>query len=499
LQPLHIIGSSTYTNFRIQYSNTSQLIDIGAQAGDSFYFYGYTDIPLRFAANSTNVMWVTANGTAGSGDGKVGIRTSSPGAYLHVNGSGTAAGTKICRVTQGAGTGQQVTDGFFDPFCINSSDNNLTMGFGVDTTVNRAGYINVAENGSVRNLHLLPRGGNVYTPGFVGIGTTSPLAPLHVNNNARVDPGNVGYTWFSVSNTSTLSYSAPPANAADNDVSIYTSKRVLSTAFIAYSDIRIKDNIVDIDDGNALSVLRQIQPKTYGYIDKFQKGNQNVIGFIAQDVKAVLPKAVSIIKYTIPNFYTLCQISSTDASNIMLLTSPIDLSWNALHDACGNVCVDTNRNASSDASGNKHFKIRLYDKDNNEMDVMTVNIVDTKNVLIDITDKNISQGTYFLYGQEVDNFHSLDKMAIFTVATAALQEVDRKQQADANQLQAQSLQIQEQAVQIQTQAERISTLETQNTSLSNTVVSLTQQNSDLQSQLALLQADVMKIKKLFNL
>jgi hypothetical protein len=36
----------------------------------------------------------------------------------------------------------------------------------------------------------------------------------------------------------------------------------------------------------------------------------------------------------------------------------------------------------------------------------------------------------FVYGQEVDDFNYLKKESIFTIATAALQEVDRQQQAD---------------------------------------------------------------------
>ena len=36
----------------------------------------------------------------------------------------------------------------------------------------------------------------------------------------------------------------------------------------------------------------------------------------------------------------------------------------------------------------------------------------------------------FVYGQQVDDFVFLKKESIFTVATAALQEVDRQQQAD---------------------------------------------------------------------
>jgi hypothetical protein len=35
-----------------------------------------------------------------------------------------------------------------------------------------------------------------------------------------------------------------------------------------------------------------------------------------------------------------------------------------------------------------------------------------------------------VYGQEVNDFHTLNKDAIWTVATAALQEVDRQLQAE---------------------------------------------------------------------
>ena len=45
---------------------------------------------------------------------------------------------------------------------------------------------------------------------------------------------------------------------------------------------------------------------------------------------------------------------------------------------------------------------------------------------------NVEEDKYkiFIYGQEINDFHNLEKNAIFTVATAALQEVDRQQQAD---------------------------------------------------------------------
>jgi hypothetical protein len=203
------------------------------------------------------------------------------------------------------------------------------------------------------------------------------------------------------------------------------------------SDRRIKTNIVDINDEQALHTLRLIKPKTYDYIDITERGKYNVIGFIAQEIQEIIPNAITLTTKFVPNFYTNCQITKTDASNILLVSSPIDLSWNPLHDACGNAFVDSQGNACSDASGNKVFNVRIQSKID-EYDCKTTSILDTKNFLIDISGSKfldasgncIIQDINLLYGQEVDDFHYLDKNAIFTVVTAAVQDIDRKQVLD---------------------------------------------------------------------
>ena len=215
---------------------------------------------------------------------------------------------------------------------------------------------------------------------------------------------------------------------------------------MAFSDTRIKDNIVDIDDEQALQTLRLIKPKTYGYVDKYKRGNENVIGFIAQEIKEILPKAVTITKDYIPNLYTKCTVSATDSSSILLVTSPIDLSWCPSHDSSGNAFIEAAGNACSDDFGNKQFNIRLYDKSNNEIKCKTTAILDKRRFMMDISGSkfldasgNIAldkDGEYFLHGQEVDDFHQLDKNAIFTVVTAAIQDIDRHQQTDAAKIQA---------------------------------------------------------------
>jgi hypothetical protein len=255
-------------------------------------------------------------------------------------------------------------------------------------------------------------------------------------------------------------------NYSGNLISLICAGSVKSGGpFITTSDKRIKNNIVDINDSHALSILRQIKPKTYEYVDKVQRGYDSVIGFIAQEIKEILPKAVTITKDYIPNFYKNCVISTTDASNIVLVTSPFDLSWNPLHDHSGNAFVDAAGNACSDADGNKFFNVKLYDQSNNEIMCKTTNVLDKQSFLMDVTGSKMvdasgnlvleKDGEYFLYGQEVDDFHALDKNAIFTVVTAAVQDIDRivqeskqKQEADAARIAALESQIAAQQAQI---------------------------------------------------
>ena len=309
-------------------------------------------------------------------------------------------------------------------------------------------------NGTITGNQL-----SILNSGNVGIGTTAPGYPLHIRNGANkyVQFGahyyisSIGYNSVGTQYDWNTGFINIYTGLYVQDGGIYTDWGVNALVLYAFSDERIKTNIVDIDDGNALSILRQIQPKTYDYVDKIHRGNANVIGFIAQEVKAILPNAVSITKDYIPNFMTLCQVSATDETNIVLVTSPIDLSWNPLHDACGNAFVDADGNACSDASGNKIFKVKLYDQSNNLINCKTTSILDKRSFLMDVTDSKMvdasgnlvleADGGYFLHGQEVDDFHNLDKQAIFTVVTAAVQDMDRKQQADEVQIQAQEAKI----------------------------------------------------------
>ena len=87
---------------------------------------------------------------------------------------------------------------------------------------------------------------------------------------------------------------------------------IRAAGIVVLSDRRIKSNVVDIHDTTALDQIRQLKPKYYEYVDKVKRGSSSVIGFIAQDVKEVLPRAVSVADGDIPNIYETATISSSN-------------------------------------------------------------------------------------------------------------------------------------------------------------------------------------------
>lgn len=203
-----------------------------------------------------------------------------------------------------------------------------------------------------------------------------------------------------------------------NNFAIFTFGSVLITGGFygvnswTQSDKRIKMNIQTIDDELALTKLRLLNPCTYKYKDKVEvRHEHDVEGFIAQEVKEVLPYAVSTVEKFIPNIYTNCSYE-IDGSGNKIITIPD---------------YDT-VNLEVDASGNFFPELRIYDETNVQTEAVITKIVSSNSLQIETTEKLPNE--IFVYGQKVDNFHSLHKDNIFTIATAALQELDRQLQAE---------------------------------------------------------------------
>jgi hypothetical protein len=259
-----------------------------------------------------------------------------------------------------------------------------------------------------------------YDTGNVGIGTTTPGAFLDVNGTSAVNSYSSAVRRFFNYAGSNFTSSV----GGWSGFSIRASHSIgTSGYFVAHggtwqaSDSRIKTNINDVTDASALEKLRLLEPKTYTYIDTNEQGDTTVYGFIAQEVSNVFPEAVKISENVIPNIYELSNVSD---SNVITFTN-----------------FNTSDLLTSNVTSKIHVKT-IYDK----VERLTLDeVIDAKSIRVkedltnmigsvDDTGNVVSGNQVFVMGQEVDNFNILKKEYIFTIATAALQEVDRQLQAE---------------------------------------------------------------------
>jgi hypothetical protein len=247
--------------------------------------------------------------------------------------------------------------------------------------------------------------------GNIGIGTNNPGFRLEVVGNNTTDAGTFSAYYLGGSGVST--YGGPWTNTSAK----FTGNVWCTTNFITNSDVRIKEDIQDINDDTALQSILSIEPKTYKYVDKLERGDKKVYGFIAQQVKEIIPEIVSIQIFYIPNIYSVADYNS----NVITLSSqPTKVV----------IKVDD--------------KIKCYDKDNKELLVEVIEVID--DLTFRIKDIEYSDTEIFVYGTEVDDFHTLNKDYIFTLNVCATQELYRR--------------IEAQSLLIKSQDDRIKDLET---------------------------------------
>jgi hypothetical protein len=217
-----------------------------------------------------------------------------------------------------------------------------------------------------------------------------------------------------------------------------------ATTFNATSDKRIKANIIDIS-GSSLDLLRKINPKEYTII-----GNKKPrYGFIAQEVKQHIPRSVELTTDYIPSIYenafvkgntiTLINKSTTDISNCKLKLR--DISNGEIIVNVAHIQDDKTIYISEDISKER---LTCMDICGNNLDKHINNgkVVYKKGP--QIYTGEVKQGL-FVYGIEVNDFHSINHDTIWTIAVGATKEMD--------------VQLQEARQTIKSLEERISAIE----------------------------------------
>jgi hypothetical protein len=282
------------------------------------------------------------------------------------------------------------------------------------STITTSNDITINLGATVGNAITIKADGTSSGDLGIGIGTTDPKAKIHISGDYSgygvLNSGANKYFSADISTTS-LRYNSSDTQSLQG-TSLYADDNIITARYFAshqnttFSDRRIKKEIVDIEDSSALDTIRLIKPKQYKYVDTVMNTSDPVWGFIAQECAEVLPYSTVVMNKAVPNVFELKAYSNG------ILYLPVTGLLN-------------------DNEGNLIKKLLLKVNGDKEKDVTIKDILEDGVTLEEtLSEGDIVEGNVFVYGQYVDDFHVLKKDSIFTVAVAAVQEIDRRQTTD---------------------------------------------------------------------
>ncbi|WP_165372233.1 tail fiber domain-containing protein [Emticicia agri] len=306
-----------------------------------------------------------------SGGGYVGINTFSPANLLQI---GSMGGTGYAGNDIAFGNGSNVTG-------ISQTNAALTIATTTDVVFR-------ANN----NTTQVGIGG-----GRVGINTLTPRGPLDVASYSNTAPLSVAYFFRSSSTgnpvvSSNSSYVAP--------ISIYADNGVLSTAFVAISDARIK-NIIGISSSvKDLETVKTLHITDYTMKDHLQHGTKTYKKVIAQQVEKVYPQAVTHITDVVPDIYALAEKAVFDEKNKTLQ------------------CL---------LEKNYELKIgEILQFIHPEKGKLKAEVIEVSDNSFTVKDWQYPTDKIFVYGREVNDFRSVDYEALSMLGISAIQQLAKE-------------------------------------------------------------------------
>ncbi|MEZ4849532.1 MAG: tail fiber domain-containing protein [Bacteroidia bacterium] len=269
---------------------------------------------------------------------------------------------------------------------------------GIEVSSGGYNYLIYGENG---DLHLRKASETnqlvLDVNGRIGIGTDNPTqAKVVINGSVS---SSLSYGWL---NSSGNTGGAGSPNT--NPYSLYANERIAASEFNAHSDMRIK-NIQGTSNANEdLATLMQIQVTDYTLRDTIAKGKTPQKKVIAQQVADVYPQAVSKnLTEVIPDIYQRAEVKD---GWIMLAT---------------------------DLKPGERVKIITE----NGSDIYEVSMVENNRFQVAESETGTMETeTVFVYGREVNDFHTVDYEALSMLNVSATQEQQRVIEAQKSEIEA---------------------------------------------------------------
>jgi len=301
--------------------------------------------------------------------------------------------------------GTTVPTGYIAGSNLNFNNNtlNLSNTWSVPVTVTgdvssgtiRSGYILVNGNSYIGSLS------NNFSTGFNGLNVTgtSQFGSMAVTNPTSTTVPLTVSAFLTSTGVSTSSYSATngylglsglSTNTTATLTASFASGIALSGEIDVTSDKRNKKDIQPINQDLALDSLIRLEPVKFTWIDNVLHSQEPVNGFIAQDVKSTFPEAVTSDK-------------STFVADIYKLV-PFEIKDNL---------VSVNENLHMGDT------VRCYVGDTFE-DVKVLN-----NGILQVTKPEWQhESQVFLYGKQVNDFHTLEPEQLIALNAAAIQKLN---------------------------------------------------------------------------
>ena len=280
------------------------------------------------------------------------------------------------------------------------------------------------NNQSVRHGEI----GNGTSREFTGITETGETGSNHTHSLDITPEGSITYSGLSTSSSATSGNSG--GSGSHNNLQPYIvlnyfikvtkeSNRYNTTLT---SDIRVKCNINAINSKDAIEAIRLLQPKRYEYIDRNMSAFEKHIGFIAQEAKLCIPECVHTKKEFIPNIYSMAKISIISPTTALLtsLQSPVTL-------LIQKELIEHADESIKDTISIKHVKLKIFNRSKTCFYVCCIESIDDYNIMIQTNKENtLVTDDYFVYGQEIQDYHYMNNDAIFSMLVSAFQELDSK-------------------------------------------------------------------------
>jgi hypothetical protein len=181
-----------------------------------------------------------------------------------------------------------------------------------------------------------------------------------------------------------------------NDVVLRVYGSTWNTSWVSSSSsIKIKKDVEDLDDAECLTKLLALRPVKYRYIDYTKNFNpeKKVYGFIAEEVKEVIPEAVDDKQSElIPNIY----LKGSVENNILTCEKELEI----------------------------NVEYHCYFEDEKEA-VKITTLTKLSDTEYEINKTYENKKDIFVYGKIDNNFHCLKKEYLHSIAISSIQEHNR--------------------------------------------------------------------------